>query len=314
MPQPTPPPRHRHASKTVVETLTSELLARATTQPPFSLAHLLTPAQCERLLLAAYTAEVTRRRRRYDDTPHTRQAIADVAAFLTDPQTPRFGLMLCGTCGNGKTTLLYALQRLINRLAHTGDGHGAPLLTLPRDRRGEPAQGLRIIDAKDLADLQSSADRADRLQSRALRDTPLLAIEDMGREPLQVLSYGNAYSPVTDLIEARYNRQLFTVITTNLTGPEIRERYRQRLADRFNEMLHVTIFRAPTFRTNPAPPDPPQAPGPQAPDPAATPASPPSPDAPPTSGAITYAQYLDLRRRAQAGDPAARRLLQPPKP
>lgn len=50
----------------------------------------------------------------------------------------------------------------------------------------------------------------------------MLAIEDMGREPTEVLDYGNILNPVIDLIEYRYDAQLFTVITTNLNKKEIR--------------------------------------------------------------------------------------------
>ena len=81
-----------------------------------------------------------------------------------------------------------------------------------------------------------------------LRQCELLAVEDMGREPLEVLDYGNVLNPVVDLLEYRYNNQLFTFITTNLRADEIRKKYGDRIADRFNEMLEVIVFGGDTYR------------------------------------------------------------------
>ena len=83
---------------------------------------------------------------------------------------------------------------------------------------------------------------------RNLRNMPMIAIEDMGREPIEVLDYGNILNPVVDMLEYRYNMQLFTFITTNLTKSQIREKYGNRIADRFNEMREVIIFKNETYR------------------------------------------------------------------
>lgn len=83
----------------------------------------------------------------------------------------------------------------------------------------------------------------------------MLAIDDLGTEPTEVLDYGNVLSPVIDVIEHRYNKQLFTFITTNLVANSedekittIRKKYGVRIADRFNEMLHVIIFKDISYR------------------------------------------------------------------
>ena len=77
---------------------------------------------------------------------------------------------------------------------------------------------------------------------------PMIAIEDMGREATEVLDYGNVLNPVIDLIEYRYDNQLFTAITTNLTSKQVSEKYGKRIADRFNEMLEVIVFENATYR------------------------------------------------------------------
>ena len=49
------------------------------------------------------------------------------------------------------------------------------------------------------------------------QDVDVLGIDDLGTEPSEVSDYGNVYTPVIDLLTKRYEEQLFTIITTNLT-------------------------------------------------------------------------------------------------
>lgn len=187
----------------------------------------MTPQQGADILLAAYKAEVDFRQRKFEDDGETRKNIERLATFLCGGGS-KFGVMFCGLCGNGKTTLLYALQSAINYLS---------------DSRVLPSDGLRIVDAKDVAQYAKDEKRFD-----GLRSATLLAIEDMGREPTEVLDFGNVLNPVTDLLEFRYNRQLFTVITTNLTAGQVSTKYGKRVADRFNEMLDVIVFENKSYR------------------------------------------------------------------
>ena len=103
--------------------------------------------------------------------------------------------------------------------------------------------GMSIIDAKDIAHYAKDYRSFQELQMR-----PMIAIEDMGREATEVLDYGNVLNPVIDLIEYRYDNQLFTAITTNLTSKQVSEKYGKRIADRFNEMLEVIVFENATYR------------------------------------------------------------------
>ena len=187
----------------------------------------MTTEQAYDLLIAAYQAEVQNRHREYIDDEVTKSNIKSVAKCLTT-DNPKFGIMLCGTCGNGKTTLLLAFQNALNYLSDS--------------RYFDERKGIRIIDAKEIASLMKGDN------TRAIRETDMLGIEDMGREATDVMDYGNVYSPMIDLLEYRYNNQLFTFITTNLTGKEVRAKYGDRIADRFNEMLEVVIFKNSTYR------------------------------------------------------------------
>jgi DNA replication protein DnaC len=62
------------------------------------------------------------------------------------------------------------------------------------------------------------------------------------------MDFGNVLCPIVDLLTKRYDMQLFTIITTNLTPSEIREKYGDRIADRMNEMMVKIIFNNDTYR------------------------------------------------------------------
>ncbi len=78
----------------------------------------------------------------------------------------------------------------------------------------------------------------------------MLAVDDVGIEPLEVMEYGNVVSPTVELLTRRYDGQLFTLLTTNLTPDGIRKRYGDRIADRLNEMAVVIPFKNPSYRTD----------------------------------------------------------------
>lgn len=205
----------------------SKLLRGKTTRQHFKLP--MTEEQATDLLTASYMAEVEYRRRKYESNAETENNISRLARALTSNNS-KFGIMFCGVCGNGKTTLLYALQTAILEIDKYGGFE-------------DKGTGISIVDAKEVAQYAR-----DYKSFRELRNRPMLAIEDMGREPTEMLDYGNVLNPIIDLIEYRYNNQLFTAITTNLTSEQISTKYGRRIADRFNEMLEVIIFKNPSYR------------------------------------------------------------------
>ena len=78
----------------------------------------------------------------------------------------------------------------------------------------------------------------------------MLGIDDLGTEPQEVMDFGNVVTPVIDLLTKRYDEQLFTIITTNLTPKQIRKHYGDRIADRLNEMVEKIVFNNGTYRTD----------------------------------------------------------------
>lgn len=180
----------------------------------------MTIEQCYTVLKCCYRVEVEARHRQLILDEHTEQALKQVAEWLTD-SNGKFGLLICGNVGNGKTTMLNAIKSAIR---YMDEGF-----------RAETANYVSCV-AKDPIEFGS------------LRAVPHLGIDDIGTEPLEVVDYGNVIYPMVELINYRYSRQLFTIMTTNLTPKQIREKYGDRIADRFNEMMHKIIFTNDTYR------------------------------------------------------------------
>lgn len=219
----------------------SEITPRLTTEARFRFN--MSPQDALDLLTAAYQYEVQRRQRRFMLDKNTESNLIKLAEYLTMP-VPKFGIMCCGTCGNGKTTLMYAFQRVVNYLQDRGH------FSFLDNEYTRFRAGMQIFHAKEIVKMAKDYKAFKELQGRTM-----LAIDDLGTEPTEVLDYGNVLSPVVDLIEHRYNKQLFTFITTNLVANSedketvtIRKKYGDRIADRFNEMLHVIIFKDITYR------------------------------------------------------------------
>ena len=92
-----------------VESLISQLSRQRTIRADFRLP--MDMHSAERLIIEALRLQVESRGRefRLDGLSDT---IAHVAKFLTS-DSHKFGLMLMGLCGNGKTTLVKSLQSIL---------------------------------------------------------------------------------------------------------------------------------------------------------------------------------------------------------
>ena len=175
------------------------------------------------LLCEAYAAEVRSRGHIPIFTEMTRRVIMELAKFLTDGKDCRFSVMLCGTTGNGKSTLHQAFNRvwsvlIDNNIVHTEQPY--------------------MRDAKLFQHIMAYA----RNWEEVLRMYTWVGIQDMGKEPGESMQWGRITTPVQDLIEFRYDVGLPVFITTNLTAEQIREKYQERTASRLNDMVKVIIF------------------------------------------------------------------------
>lgn len=218
--------------KLSVEELKQQLKRKRTLTPRFRWP--ISVESAETLLTAAYMAEVEYRHRSFVHDEATRAHIHTMATALT-AQSPRFGIILMGNCGNGKTTLLYAFRQACNYLAE----HRFILPPYP-----DIDLGLHLLDAREMAYLIAKV----YPMYKKKRDCFMLGVEDVGREAAEVLDYGNVLNPFQELMEYRYDHQLFTIVTTNCSPDEFRQHYGTRVADRMNEMMTRIVFENPTYR------------------------------------------------------------------
>lgn len=216
----------RKENTEILGAVLSRLKAQKTMRVPFKLP--FNETDVEKMLCAAVEQEVIARGKVFKHTESVQAQVGRLAKALTTDE--KFGIMLCGTCGNGKSTMMRALQSLLNVLGLRNSYNNRI--------------GLRILDSKQIAHIC----RSNHDEFLRLCQTELLGIDDMGIESVEVQEFGNVYTPMIDLLTRRYESRLFTFITTNLIPSQIRERYGDRIADRLNEMMEKIIFDNPTFR------------------------------------------------------------------
>ena len=211
-----------------VEELKYRLLQQRITNTRFKLPMSFEDAKV--YLLAAYQAEVERRHKVFERNEHFDEQLNLIANYLTGG-SKKFGLMFCGLCGNGKTTWAKALQLLVSGL-----------------NLKNPINNLYYVfplwNAKDLA-MRSKGNYNDW---RNVMRYQLMIVDDLGTEPREVMEFGNVYTPLIDLITTRYEEQLYTIFTTNLTPAQLEEKYGKRIVDRLNEMVEKVVFENESFR------------------------------------------------------------------
>ncbi len=145
-------------------------------------------------------------------------------------------MLLAGVTGNGKTVSVMAMRTLVN-LCKVKD-------PIPTVGTWSLYAGIWLVNARELNRVFVSNQGA----YERCRDTYILAIDDLGLEDSMVYWQGNRYKPMEDLLYYRYERMLPTIATTNLPLPKLREKYGDRLADRFNEMFKIVRMPDVNFR------------------------------------------------------------------
>lgn len=189
----------------------------------------------ESMLFQAYKAEMIKRSS--ITTPVgidsvTRAKISRIANWLTgDFKT---GIILYGTVGSGKTTMANAICEVISIV------HDSPYTS--------QSKSVRRISANKIIELKlAKSDDADE-QFERLKSCEMLFVDDIGTEQASVKSWGNESTPIVDLLCHRYDRQLFTILTSNLDNDGLRAMYGERVADRINEMFDKLSYTENSYR------------------------------------------------------------------
>ena len=133
------------------------------------------------------------------------------------PESDSRNLLLTGKSGLGKTFLLRSVaDRLIGRDVN-----------------------VLIISAYRMLEIVRKAYFSGEEAAEEVTDAEVLMIDDLGSEPLM---QNVTVEQLFNLLNERQNRNLSTVISTNLTLPEIRDRYTERIASRLRDRNHWKVI------------------------------------------------------------------------
>ena len=165
---------------------------------------------------ALYELEVEYRGQVFINDKNTHEKTTRVARWLISSK--QRGLILMGSMGNGKSTMLRVINHLFKGTSTFGD-------------------------AQDIFEHFKRSQGSMRYW-----DEPLLLIDDMGIEPVRCLVYGEEYYPISRLLLHRYDKQLTTIVATNLGIDEIQARYGDRIVDRMKEMFNVIKYENESYR------------------------------------------------------------------
>lgn len=144
---------------------------------------------------------------------------------------PKNWILISGLYGNGKTTLAMALLDSIGFL--NDNGH------FKVEGKDKQVQKLSILKTKAV---DICNDAADKDLLKLYKTADVLFIDDLGAESRAVQNYGSGSYPIREVLTARHDNQLFTIITTNLTPKDLRDFYDGRIVDRFrDDTLQITM-------------------------------------------------------------------------
>lgn len=136
------------------------------------------------------------------------------------PGTDKRDILLMGKSGLGKTYLLRAMQ---HRLAERGQ---LPVYS----------SAYHFFEVARQAYIENNSDRIAELM-----DAPILLLDDLGTEPLM---NNVTVAQLFNLLNERQTAGRHTVISTNLSMPELCERYTERVASRLTDAsaCHRLVF------------------------------------------------------------------------
>lgn len=180
------------------------------------------------MLALCYYAEL---KKRHIDTPLdqiTLERIAKVVRWLREGQKP--GLLLCGTIGNGKTTMCNAVCELIGIIHDSG--------------LKSECKAVKRVTASALVEMKLKNEEG----FESYKTAEMLFIDELGAENVSVKSWGNELTPIIDLLSYRHDHQLFTMVTTNYDMGRIDENYGPRIADRLKEMCDLLAYVTSSYR------------------------------------------------------------------
>lgn len=192
----------------------------------------LSDKDVKNLIYGFYKREVEVRKRTFRFTAELRNNISRIGDFLTTEDN-YYGLFMPGTVGNGKTTMMRAINDLF-----------VYLIDKEKITYCEGDKYPTFLTARELAEIS-----CDKNSFRIVKNAKYLFIDDLGAEPVEISNYGNFVYPYIDVLEYRYDRLLPTFISSNFNASDLCNKYEsERVKDRMKEMFQIISFKEESFR------------------------------------------------------------------
>lgn len=128
------------------------------------------------------------------------------------------GILLIGNYGNGKTTLLKIIGKIIENNSN------------------------KIIEFLSCQNLHTKIDEIEKYYKK-----PLI-LDEIGKEIFEVNDYGTKRSPITELLGQRYLNNAFTLASANYKLETFNKIYGGYIGDRMEEMFNIFVLKGESFR------------------------------------------------------------------
>jgi len=138
----------------------------------------------------------------------------DVADWLQDNKGK--GLLLYGTCGQGKTVL---------------SKYVIPAIFLNYHRK--------VVKYYDIQDMNNSVD--------AILQKKIISLDDIGTEDVYN-SFGNKRMTFAEIVDLAEKESKLLIITTNLNAQELKDKYGERIYDRLIAITARVLFTGKSLR------------------------------------------------------------------
>lgn len=175
-------------------------------------------------LINVYIEEVLKNGNELEKTKTMQKNTEQVANWLLNGK--RKGLVINGTIGNGKTTMMQAIRDTMYVL------------------KVAKFDEVGWIDSHKLNNLYLE----DKEGFKWFSERRFLFIDDLGENNTEILDYGNNVSPITELLRIRYAQRETTICSSNKTKAELSEMFGERIADRIKEMFDFISFNGISYR------------------------------------------------------------------
>lgn len=168
----------------------------------------------------------------YSTKPEDTKKIDFLKSFYSSDIT---GITISGNTGSGKTHL--ALAILCSEISKI----------IKEENYDKYRYDFRFVTSSEFA-RQSKINTFDKTQNyfRDLEECTLLIFDDLGSESVTDFTKENIFS----LLDYRVNKKLKTIITTNLTMNEIKNKYHERVSSRLKEFGPFVEIKNSDYREN----------------------------------------------------------------